>query len=120
MPPEGVVARVKALAEGKIAEALNQKDKHTRIEAVERAKKDARRAAARRISRTTRRTSHTLLGDVEYNSLRSQVLDTGQRVDGREPTRGPRDLDRHRRCCRARTARRCSRAARRRRSSLPR
>src|SRR5215207_149701 len=32
--PEGMVARVKALAEGKISDALNQKDKHTRIEAV--------------------------------------------------------------------------------------
>src|SRR6187455_2781901 len=40
VPPEGVVARVKALAEGRISEALNQKDKHTRIEAVERAKKE--------------------------------------------------------------------------------
>ena len=33
--PEGLEARVKALAEGKITGALNQKDKHTRIEAVE-------------------------------------------------------------------------------------
>jgi polyribonucleotide nucleotidyltransferase len=31
---------------------------------------------------------HTLLGDVEYNSLRAQVLDTKHRVDGR----GPRDV----------------------------
>jgi len=28
---------------------------------------------------------HTLLGDVEYHSLRSQVLDSGHRVDGRTP-----------------------------------
>src|SRR5687768_8250874 len=39
-PPEGLVTRVKALAEGKISEALNQKDKHSRIEAVERLKRE--------------------------------------------------------------------------------
>src|SRR5438477_2909312 len=36
--PEGLVESVTKLAEGKITEAINQKDKHTRIEAVERAK----------------------------------------------------------------------------------
>ena len=35
--PEGLETRVKQLAEGKISEALNQKYKHTRVEAVERA-----------------------------------------------------------------------------------
>ena len=27
-----------------------------------------------------------MLGDLEYNALRDQVLDTGKRVDGRKPT----------------------------------
>src|SRR4051812_38680912 len=36
--PAGLVESVTKLAEGKITEAINQKDKHTRIEAVERAK----------------------------------------------------------------------------------
>src|SRR5687768_7515989 len=36
--PAGLQESVKKLAEGKITEAINQKEKHTRIEAVERAK----------------------------------------------------------------------------------
>jgi len=87
VPPEGVVARVKALAEGRISEALNQKDKHTRIEAVERAKKDLAEQLLVDFPDNSK-DIHTLLGDVEYNSLRSQVLDTKHRVDGR----GPRDV----------------------------
>src|SRR5215204_4211496 len=87
VPPEGVVTKVKALAEGRISEALNQKDKHTRIEAVERAKKDIAEQLLTDFPDNSK-DIHTLLGDVEYNSLRSQVLDTNHRVDGR----GPRDV----------------------------
>src|SRR5678815_1349497 len=36
--PADLQVRVKSLAEGKISEALNQKDKHTRVEAIERVK----------------------------------------------------------------------------------
>src|SRR5215211_3858589 len=87
VPPEGVVTKVKALAEGRISEALNQKDKHTRIEAVERAKRDIAEQLLADFPDNSK-DIHTLLGDVEYNSLRSQVLDTNHRVDGR----GPRDV----------------------------
>src|SRR5688572_25696840 len=83
--PEGLVTRVKALAEGKISDALNQKDKHTRIEAVERAKKDLAELLLTDFPDNPK-DIHTLLGDVEYHSLRSQVLDSGHRVDGRTPT----------------------------------
>src|SRR5829696_8627314 len=84
VPPEGVVTRVKALAEGRISEALNQKDKHTRIEGVERAKKEIAEELLSDFPDNSK-DIHTLLGDVEYNSLRSQVLDSGLRVDGRKP-----------------------------------
>jgi polyribonucleotide nucleotidyltransferase len=84
VPPEGVVGRVKELAEGRIREALNQKDKHTRIEAVERAKKEIADLLLGDFPDNSK-DIHTLLGDVEYNSLRSQVLDSGHRVDGRTP-----------------------------------
>ena len=48
--PEGSGdAREGARARAKISDALNQKDKHTRIEAVERAKKEVADAAARRL-----------------------------------------------------------------------
>src|SRR5688500_1241173 len=80
--PEGMVTRVKELAQGRIAEALNQKDKHTRIEAVERAKKDLAELLLADFPDNPK-DIHTLLGDVEYHSLRSQVLDSGFRVDGR-------------------------------------
>jgi polyribonucleotide nucleotidyltransferase len=82
--PEGLVTRVKELAEGKISDALNQKDKHTRIEAVERAKKDLAEELLTDFPDNPK-DIHTLLGDVEYHSLRSQVLESGHRVDGRTP-----------------------------------
>jgi len=82
--PEGLVTRVKELAQGRIAEALNQKDKHTRIEAVERAKKELAEQLLGDFPDGAKDV-HTLLGDVEYHSLRTQVLDTGHRVDGRTP-----------------------------------
>jgi polyribonucleotide nucleotidyltransferase len=83
--PSDLVMRLKAEAESRIVEALNQKDKHTRIQAVEEVKKTVAAAL------TTENPDWApfvgnLLGDIEYNALRSQVLDTGKRVDGRSPT----------------------------------
>ncbi|HEU4628688.1 MAG TPA: polyribonucleotide nucleotidyltransferase [Gemmatimonadaceae bacterium] len=83
-PPEGMVTRVKELAEGRIAEAINQKDKHTRIEAVARVKREVSELLLAEFPDNPK-DIHTLVGDVEYDSLRSQVLDTGKRVDGRDP-----------------------------------
>jgi polyribonucleotide nucleotidyltransferase len=83
--PEGLEARVKELAEGRLAEALNQKDKHTRVEAVERVKKEVAEQLLVDFPDAAREL-HTLLGDVEYHSLRQQVLSTGHRVDGRKAT----------------------------------
>jgi polyribonucleotide nucleotidyltransferase len=82
--PDEVSAKVKALAEGKIREALNQKDKHGRIEAVEKAKKEVAEALAPDFPEGAKDIK-AVLGDVEYHQLRSQVLDTGLRVDGRKP-----------------------------------
>jgi polyribonucleotide nucleotidyltransferase len=81
--PEGLEARVKQLAEGKISEALNQKDKHTRVDAVERAKKEIAEQLLADFPDAAKEL-HTLLGDVEYHGLRQQVLSTGHRVDGRK------------------------------------
>ena len=82
--PEGVATKVKELASGRIREALNQKDKHTRIEAVERAKKELAEGLLVEFPDHAK-DIHTVLGDVEYNELRAQVLDTNRRVDGRKP-----------------------------------
>ncbi|HET9776419.1 MAG TPA: polyribonucleotide nucleotidyltransferase [Gemmatimonadaceae bacterium] len=77
-----IKARVDELTKGKIGEALNQADKHTRIEAVELVKKQAIEQLVTEFPDNSKDLGG-LVGDVEYNALRSQVLDTGKRVDGR-------------------------------------
>jgi len=86
-PSEALVARVKALAEGKINDAINQAEKHTRVEAVERVKTAVAEALLTEFPDNSKDIA-SLVDDTEYNSLRSQVLDSGARVDGR----GPRDV----------------------------
>ena len=86
-PDAKLVARVKALAEGKITEAINQPDKHTRIEQVEKVKKEVAALLDAEFP-DNGKDIKALVGDAEYNSLRAQVLDSGKRVDGR----GPREV----------------------------
>jgi polyribonucleotide nucleotidyltransferase len=83
--PEGLHARVSDLAKGRIAEAINQPEKHTRIAAVEQAKKQIAEELLSDFPDNVK-DIHSLVGDVEYHSLRAQVLDTGHRVDGRTAT----------------------------------
>ncbi len=75
-------ARVDELTKGRVVEAINQKEKHTRIEAVELVKKEAIALLLTEFPDNSKDISN-LVGDVEYNALRSQVLDSGKRVDGR-------------------------------------
>jgi polyribonucleotide nucleotidyltransferase len=75
-------SRVDVLTKGRIVEAINQKEKHTRIEAVELVKKEAIALLLTEFPDNSKDISN-LVGDVEYNALRSQVLDSGKRVDGR-------------------------------------
>ena len=82
--PEELVARVKELAKGKISEAINRKDKHERIDAVELVKKEVRDALTVEFPDNARDIAD-LVGEHEYHALRSQVLDSGERVDGRKP-----------------------------------
>jgi len=83
-------ARVDALTKGRIAEAINQKDKHTRIESVEKVKKEAIAQLLTEFPDNSKELGN-LVGDVEYHTLRSQVLDTNKRVDGRG-TKDVRDI----------------------------
>ncbi len=83
----GLVSRVKALAEAKITEAINQKDKHTRIEQVEKVKKEVAKLLESEYPDNAKDVKQHI-EDAEYNSLRAQVLDSGKRVDGR----GPREV----------------------------
>jgi polyribonucleotide nucleotidyltransferase len=80
--PEPIKARVEALTKGKIADAINQEEKHSRIEAVEQVKKAAIEQLLTEFPDNSKDIS-SLVGDTEYHALRSQVLDTGKRVDGR-------------------------------------
>ena len=80
--PAGLSAAVDKLAKGKVAAAINQADKHTRIEAVEAVKKAAVTELLADFPDHPKDIA-SLVGDLEYNALRSQVLDTKLRVDGR-------------------------------------
>jgi len=84
-PPADLTKAVNKLAQGKIAEAINQADKHTRIEAVEAVKKAAVDQLLVDFPDNSKDIAN-LVGDLEYNALRSQVLDTKHRVDGRTTT----------------------------------
>src|SRR5262249_18151602 len=79
-----IAVKVKAAPEAKIKEALNQKDKHGRIAAVEKVKKDVAESLSAELP-DNGKDIKAILGDVEYNQLRSQVLESGLRVDGRKP-----------------------------------
>ncbi len=76
-------AKVQDLANGKIKDALNHKDKHGRIAAVERVKHEIETQLLVEFPDNSKDIK-SLLGDVEYIQLRSQVLETGHRVDGRK------------------------------------
>jgi polyribonucleotide nucleotidyltransferase len=79
---EGLTDRVRSIADVKISEALNQKDKHSRIQAVEQVKREVAESLAADLPDNAKEIKG-ILGDLEYNALRSQVLSTKKRVDGR-------------------------------------
>jgi polyribonucleotide nucleotidyltransferase len=85
-----IKARVDELAKGKIGEALNHHEKHARIGAIEIVKKEATDKLLAEFPDNAK-DIHNLVGDVEYHALRSQVLETGKRVDGRG-TKDVRDI----------------------------
>jgi polyribonucleotide nucleotidyltransferase len=84
---EELVAKVKDLAGGQISEALNRRDKHERIDAIDLVKKQVVEALTADFPDNAKDIAD-LVGDVEYNGMRNQVLETGERIDGR----GPRDI----------------------------
>ena len=80
----GLDSRVGETAATRIREAINRPDKHARIEAVEKVKKEVSTALLAEFPERQREIS-TLVDDAEYRMLRDQVLSTGLRVDGRKP-----------------------------------
>jgi polyribonucleotide nucleotidyltransferase len=83
--PQDIVDLVNAEAKDAINAAINQKDKHTRIQAVEKVKDDTKVKLKAQLAIEQHGYIGAVLGDIEYASLRAQVLDTGLRVDGRKP-----------------------------------
>jgi polyribonucleotide nucleotidyltransferase len=82
------IARVTRDAEQRITQALNQADKHTRVQAVEAVKRSVMEQYELELAAEEGELLKSLrgiLGDIEYNALRAQVLDSGLRVDGRKP-----------------------------------
>jgi len=77
-----VKTRVDELVKGRISDAINQKEKHTRIEAVELVKKEAIAQLLVEFPDNSKDIK-SLVEETEYHALRSQVLDTNKRVDGR-------------------------------------
>ncbi|MCX5766808.1 MAG: polyribonucleotide nucleotidyltransferase [Gemmatimonadetes bacterium] len=84
--PDAVVKRVTKEAEKKIVAAINQKDKQTRVQAVEAVKDAVKETLKAELPEDQHSFIGAVLGDIEYRVLRDQVLETGLRVDGRKPT----------------------------------
>ena len=84
-PDAAVVARATELAKERIAVAINQADKATRVQAIEAIKREVAAQVLAELPEKGK-DAHGVLGDLEYNALRSQVLDTKKRVDGRSGT----------------------------------
>ena len=82
-PEAALVKKVRALAEGEMAKAINAKEKHARAASAEVLKAKVAEALAEsfpsRESRSTR-----ILEEIEYKVMRAQVLEKGERVDGRD------------------------------------
>ena len=84
--PADVLEAVTKAAQGRIEDAINQKEKHSRIQAVESVKDAVKAEMATALAPEQVSFVGSVLGDLEYAALRAQVLDTGLRVDGRKPT----------------------------------
>jgi polyribonucleotide nucleotidyltransferase len=81
--PDEIVTRVKELAERRVTEALNQPEKKERIKALAAIKGDI-------VSQLTEDFPEkigdikSVFDDIEYDTMRAQVLEQGERVDGRD------------------------------------
>jgi polyribonucleotide nucleotidyltransferase len=78
-----LVARVTELAEARMATAMNAKEKHARAAGLADVKTSVLAALADQYLERAREIA-TELEDIEYRVMRAQVLDQGERVDGRD------------------------------------
>ena len=82
-PPAELVARVKALAEDKVDEALTLAVKAERTQALSAIKSTIVEQLAAEFPDKLREIVEVLEG-IEYNTMRERVLSAGERVDGRD------------------------------------
>jgi polyribonucleotide nucleotidyltransferase len=82
-PPPALVARVKALAEPRMSEALNLPEKAERAKAFAALKATIQEQLEAEFPENVKDVG-TVLEDIEYHTMREQVLSRGERVDGRD------------------------------------
>ena len=80
---KGLTARVEELAEKAMAKAINAKDKAGRAEGVAKVKAAVVEQLSAEFPEKARDIGHEI-EEVEYRVMRAQVLDKGERVDGRD------------------------------------
>jgi polyribonucleotide nucleotidyltransferase len=83
--PAEVRERVESLARGRVAEALNIKDKAERNQAMAALREDVKLALAEAFPEQERAIS-SVLGAIEKDVMRRQILERGERADGRKTT----------------------------------
>jgi polyribonucleotide nucleotidyltransferase len=81
---QSLVARVRQAAESQMAQAINAKDKAGRSNAIKGVKQQVLESLAPDFAEHAREIG-TELDEIEYRVMRSQVLERGERVDGRDP-----------------------------------
>ena len=80
---EVLLGRVRELGEKQMAKAINARDKASRAAALATARKDVLLKLATDFPEDAREIGHEL-EEIEYRVMRAQVLDQGERVDGRD------------------------------------
>jgi polyribonucleotide nucleotidyltransferase len=83
-PPAALVERVRAVASARVAEALNLPEKHERAQALGALRATILGELATEFPENPKDIA-TAIEDIEYHTMREQVLARGERVDGRRP-----------------------------------
>ena len=82
--PEEVRRRVEELARSRIAESLNLKEKAERNQALAALREDIQAALSEEFPEQERAIS-AVLSEIEKDTMRRQILEKGERADGRRP-----------------------------------
>jgi polyribonucleotide nucleotidyltransferase len=82
-PDEALAGRVRELAEGPMAKAINARDKAGRAAGLAAVRQDVLTRLAPEFPERAREIAHEM-EEIEYRVMRAQVLDKGERVDGRD------------------------------------